>query len=410
MKKRIALWLDYYHGNVFSVLLLIFVMGVALLSVTYAVGYYRFLHYTKELYQNAGLENSIYFMMMPHYQKNPIEKAPEIRKIMESVASMPGVKAVVNPSGCSAAFHGVGTSINVYDTFMMEAFAYKLSNGRWFDRGQSRGDGLPQVVLGGTLYSNVKPGDVIGLDIQNPETGEQEQIQVYVIGKLKDPSYTLQLGRAGTDITTNGFLQISDVVIFSEEDENFPPVLRSPGLLYSMANAFVVFKEGAAEEEKATCYTYLERYGYYHTYDEIMQKTEEYIQDQIRRRGMLPFFLLFVATMSLISVSVLLVYKKMEAHSIYYLCGCSRRRSFLLMVAGVAGIACVAGILNIAVILCYPYLYNHGLMDLGSVLIDERSILYIVAYLAAVCLIATVLPYLVFRKSSSIDFYRRKES
>ena len=410
MKKRIALWLDFYHGNVFSALLLVLVMGVALLSVTYAVGYYRFLHYTKELYQNAGIENSIYFMMMPDYQRNPREKAPEIREIMESAASMPGVKTVVNPYGCTATYHGVGTSIGVYDAFMIKAFPYKLSHGSWFDSGQNNNNGLPQVVVGGALYSNVKPGDVIGLDIPNPETGERDQIQVYVIGKLRDPSYTLQLGRAGTDITTNGFLQIADEVIFSEEDENFPSVLRSSGLLYSMANAFVVFEEGATDEEKGACYTYLEQYGYYKTYDEIIQKTEEYIQDQIRRRGMLPFFLLFVATMSLICVSVLLVYKKMETHSIYYLCGCSRRRSFLLMVAGVAGIACVAGILNIAVILCYPYLYNHGLMDLGSVLIDERSILYIVVYLAAVCLIAAVLPYLVFRKSSPIDFYRRKES
>ena len=141
-----------------------------------------------------------------------------------------------------------------------------------------------------------------------------------------------------------------------------------------------------------------------------MNDTNAFITEQVKRRGVLPLFLLFIATMSLISMSVLMIYKKLETHSIYYLCGCSRRRSFLQMFAGICGIALTSGIINIAIILLYPFLYTRGILNLGNVIIDEVSIVYILLYLLVACLLSALLPYLAFRKSSPIDFYRRKES
>lgn len=141
-----------------------------------------------------------------------------------------------------------------------------------------------------------------------------------------------------------------------------------------------------------------------------MTASDEKIKDDRNKQLIMPLFFLFVSTMALISVSTLMVRKKLGEHSIYYLCGCSRVKSFCYLLGGIGLISIVACLINILVIAFHPVLEAIGVLHISNAILDSTSILILFIYLVVVVLISAILPFLVFFRESPIELYRRRES
>ena len=78
------------------------------------------------------------------------------------------------------------------------------------------------------------------------------------------------------------------------------------------------------------------------------------------------------------------------------------------MACGIGLISIIAGIINIAVFANMNRLTGEGILNLGySYYFDYFSISFIIIYISVVLLISIGIPYLVYRKLSPIELYRR---
>lgn len=179
--------------------------------------------------------------------------------------------------------------------------------------------------------------------------------------------------------------------------------------LQSSGNFFVQFSPSASKQEINRCLDYMQANGMYTDYHNIMKNTEDYVAGELHSQLPIPLFFLFVSTVSLLCVSVLLVYKKLREYSIYYLCGCGRKKSFLTIALAIGLIALLAGAINVGFVTNYPAFASRGILNLGSVIIDRSSLRYLIGYVLAVTGLSVLLPFYVFHRESPIELYRRKE-
>lgn len=116
-------------------------------------------------------------------------------------------------------------------------------------------------------------------------------------------------------------------------------------------------------------------------------------------------------TVALISISVLFVNKKLREHSIYYLCGCNRRKSYFIISCAIGLMGLLGGLLNILFIVNYDFLTSNGIINMSDGLIyDGQTVLFTLLYALAVSAVSVIISILVFRKSSPIEIYRKYES
>lgn len=406
--KKIRMLFSFYSKNVFAVCLLFLLMTFSLFFVSNAIGQYRYVVYTKTMFQNSGLNNAVYYMPLSDsdYTSGPDIMNKKIATSTKAVAEFSAVENVLTVNIGMAGYGNRSCSYLLYNKSLNHAFPLNLSEGKWFsDDSFDKADSNKRynVIVGGALYNHVHVNSDIPITLNNNTT-----LTVHVIGKLSFPTCIPDFGTGGNTISANDFLAPADMVIFQETPQ-LTAFLHEKSAYSPSSSMFVQFSPKASKQQKNECLDYMQKNGMYSDYNEIMKNTDVIVQNTLARQMPMPLFFLFVATISLISVSVLMVYKKMQEHSIYYLCGCSRKKSFLYMAFGIGLIALLAGALNMLFIANYQFFASRGILDLGKVIIDRYSILYIAGYIAAVILLSILLPFLVFRKESPIELYRRKD-
>lgn len=80
------------------------------------------------------------------------------------------------------------------------------------------------------------------------------------------------------------------------------------------------------------------------------------------------------------------------------------------MVCSLSFIGFAAGLISSAVTAFYPYLgRKYGFYILYSI-IDRKSLLFILGYFGLVLLISLLVPFLLYRKKTTIELKRRFES
>jgi hypothetical protein len=89
---------------------------------------------------------------------------------------------------------------------------------------------------------------------------------------------------------------------------------------------FTNFKDTAAQNDINFCRDYIKNYGETFEINKILNNTSECIKSIIKKNLPFPIFLLFISLIAYISISILMIYKKIDEMSIYHLVGCSKKR------------------------------------------------------------------------------------
>lgn len=410
--KQLRLLMSFYNRNVFASCLLLVIMTLSLFSVTNAVGQYRYLFYARGVLAGSKMENAVYFM--PEYspdQMNLQAVSEKIGTLSQKLAEFPAVKDTAVIRSGSMRFNGRGGNFQLCGQSMLN-FKLNLAGGNWFpdDAQQSEGQ-INGIVGGNTLFRRVSPGDDITVSVFDKQ-GAESSLKVHIVGKLADPPLLPAFGSAaiGTTVTANSFLQPADATILLQETPQLSGFLGEKSETQVEPNFFVRFSGSAKQAEIGKAETFMKENGTFSTYEEIMTASDEKIKDDRNKQLVMPLFFLFVSTMALISVSTLMVRKKLGEHSIYYLCGCSRVKSFCYLLGGIGLISIAACLINILEIAFHPVLEAVGILQISNAILDSTSILILVIYLVVVVLISAILPFLVFFRESPIELYRRRES
>lgn len=408
--KQLRLLMNFYDRNVFASSLLLVIMTLSLFSVTNAVGKYRYLFYARDVLAGSKMESAVYFM--PEYspdQMNLQAVSEKVGTLSQKLTEFPAVKDTAVIRAGNIRFNGRDGNFQLCGQSMLN-FKLNLAGGNWFPDDAPEGQ-INGIVGGNTLFRRVSPGDNITVSIFDKQ-GTESQLKVHIVGKLADPPLLPAFGSSaiGGTVMANNFLQPGDATILLQETPQLAGFLEGKSEMQVEPNFFVRFSGSASQSEIEKAEEFMKENGTFSAYEEIMTASDEEIKEDRNKQLVMPLFFLFVSTMALISVSTLMVRKKLGEHSIYYLCGCSRVKSFCYLLGGIGLISIVACLINILVIAFHPVLEAIGVLHISNAILDSTSILILVIYLVVVVLISAILPFLIFFRESPIELYRRRES
>lgn len=410
--KQVKMIFQFYSRNVFSVLVLLIVMTLAVYSMSSFLAQLRFITYAQDVFKaGPDLPNAVYYMPFYTGEEFYDEDAPNKKIELLKKQKFNAVKQISNQIPTGVTVNGMGVSALTYDSFEQANLKPSMESGKWFTEAIDSQENTFDIVVGGARFSGVNSGDTIQVEGMD-EKGKAVYKNCHVIGKMSEPFYAASYSASGTFVKASDLLRSGDsTIIFRNNGETADFLRLQYG--WSSTNFFVSFHPDATQAEKDEVLSYLQKNGAYKTYDEILAATKEQVNDQIKKGMPMPLFFLFISTMALISISVLLVSKKLKEYSVYYLCGCGKRRCLWYMFTGISLLALLACILNIIYIKLYPLMLSEmGLvmtLQLNrNLLYDNLSILYIFLYMLAIVALSLILPCYLMNKSSPIEFYRRK--
>ncbi len=303
---------------------------------------------------------------------------------------------------------------------------YSLSNGSWFWNTKESSE-YPNVVLCGTIFENVDVGRNIDIIFNNsPYT-------VHVIGKVAAPYHTIRF--TGDECSLDNF---SNTIFVLRDDKTID--YFGEQILYRPASAFVAYKDSATKEEIEQCREFYESFftneNPYFSFDlnvvldmagvddiesfqgspydstaELAERAKDIVMTTVTATLKQDLIIPLISTFMFVALSVLLVRKKQRDYSIYYFCGCSKRKTFLISLAGIASIAVVAGLICTGYMMWRTYIISHGMVTGGEYqyVFDTTVCLIVWGCLALCVLLSCIIPFrMIFsQKSSLLSLYRK---
>lgn len=298
---------------------------------------------------------------------------------------------------------------------------YSLSSGEWFWNTEESSE-YPNVVLCGSIFENVDIGSDIDITLNT------YHYKVHVIGKVAAPYHIIRF------TYPSGSLDNMHNTIFVLRDNKTIDYFGKQILRYP-DRAIVTYKESATDEEIEQCREFYKSFfineNPYLPFDldeiiyelersntEISKPIKDMVEDEVEQvNRQIEFSLkkqllvILIAAFMFMALSVLLVRKKQHDYYIYYFCGCSKRKTFLISLAGIATIAVVAGLVCTGYMMWRTYIISHGMVTGGDYqyIFDTTVYLAVWVYLALCVLLSCIIPFrMIFsKKSSLISLYRK---
>lgn len=403
--KKLNLFFLSFSQSVFSSIILIILLSVALISVQDVIGQYRYITHSRYIIENEYLENSDYFMIdLESLPVEPDKRFENTKSIREKISSFDGVDGIAYSQSGTGNYRSSIVNIKIYNEYMEKAFGKELSEGKWFEEADSSSN-IPNVVVTGAIFDDIPVGSDISIKLND---GVSQK--VHIIGKIGYPWYAADYSTISDDVSTKNFLIQSNQVIFDDTDWVYELLNKSSDIKSLSFSYFVLYNNNCTEEQKTAVRDYMETVGTYASYDTILENTENDIHEELIKSLITPIFLLIIATIMLISISTLNTYKKLKEHSIYYLCGCSRKKSFAYLFAEISFVAIAATIINIIYVFTTMSQLMSGNMGYGKCIIDYNNILFSMIYCIITIVITVILPFIVYKKNTPLEIYRRNHN
>ena len=406
--KKLHLFIMSFSQNIISSIIMLIILSFALISMQDVIGQYRYITYSRYIIENQYLQNSDYFMVnMDIMVNDPEGLEVSLNSVKEKISKFDGVEGVADSQNSSAVYRSTTVNTEIYNDSMKQAFSIVLSEWVWFVKADK--SDIPNVVIGGAVFNDIPIGNDIEIEMLD-KNGNKVQQKVHVIGKIGYPWYFADYSTGSDDVSTKDFLiQINDVIF--DNDKQTSEILSKYASFQSLSfSYFVIYNKECTDEQKEAVRDYYNSVGTYATYDKILENTNDYIRDNLMKKIVTPIFLLIIATLTLISIATLNTYKKLKDHSIYYLCGCSRKKSFAYLFAEISIVAILATIINIIYVSVIMSQLSAGTMSYSGSIIDYKNIIYSMIYCIVTIAITVILPFIVYKKNTPLEVYRRNHN
>lgn len=409
--KKLNLFITSFSQNILSSIILIVILSFALASVQNVIGQYRYITYSRYIIENENLQNSDYFMV--DYDSLPFEpdKRMEYTKsIRDKISEFDGIKGIAYSQKTVCDYRSSNMTISIYNEFMEKAFSKQLTEGKWFEDTENTSD-IPNVVVSGAIFNDIPVGSDISITLYgNDQNSKVTQQTVHIIGKVGYPWYTADYHTMSDNVSTSDFLVQTNQIIFDDTNQVYNLLNNHSNISSLSYSYFVLYTNDCTDQQKENIRDYFKTVGSYVSYDKILENTNKEIRNELIKKIVTPIFLLIVATIALISISTLNTYKKLRDHSIYYLCGCSRKKSFAYLFAEISFVAIIATIINIIYVSITINQLLSGSMEYSNCIIDYKNILFSMIYCIVTIAVTVVLPFSVYKKNTPLEIYRRNHN
>lgn len=377
-------------ANIFLLILMTF----SLFFFMFTYGQYKYLTQTYRLINNADINNSLYFSCI----FNPGTDITETIKIAEKkIKELDAIEKVQTCKVSNIKYNDLIQTLVVINSDAKQLYP-KLSQGKWPET-DINDDGSINAVVHGYSFYNVKIGTNQQMYLND------KPVTIHITGILNLVSNMPEFGSSGSRLTTDKLYKKYDAVILNES--SYINNLVNIDNFNTYPNFIISIKDNTSEKELKETEDTLTNLGTYIKMSEILENTQQYIKKTMSSTLILPIFFLIISFVSFISISVLIIYKRIKTRSIFYLMGCSKRRMVFDTILQVGIISFISGGINIVLATNYEYFYIHNFINLGDkILFDSKIILLMLGIILFYFLFATLVSLLVLSKKAPLDVIR----
>lgn len=410
--KNIRLILNFYSQNKLPAVIMFVTYTLALMIVVLSVGEYRYITYSRDQFINLANKELLYCMPQMNYGKMmELEGDSQrvfIQQMEDEAAKYKAYQPFSTISHINLVYNGQFEKGYLYSEQLLATQRVNLAEGNWFAQYDANADYF-DVILSGQRYADKQLGEVFEVSILT-DSLQEYPIRVRAVGRLSPPNMLPSFSMSGSNITANNLYESFYGLVFMENDRLLKTLDQSKTHTSTYSSFMATMDPSATAAEKEAYLEFLKAQGIVATYDEILENTAPVVEEKLRRTLPTPIFFLVIVTIACVSVAVLFVHKKLGEYAIYYLCGCSRGKTYMYMLLGIGLISAVGAGLNMLLCISYPMLASLGILSLGNVLLDNWSLTFIALYAAFTILLSVSIPFITFRKNTPIEVYRRFES
>lgn len=414
--KTLKLIFEFFTNNKITAIIISIIYIFVLFIANNSFGMYRYIVYTEDIFKTTETTDSFYCMpnLVTAEMVNSSSMDPwgdYINNVENNARKYKAYVSFTKVKYFNSDFNGVRIKSYIYTTDMIEKYQFNLKNGSWNNMQEQSSDYF-NVIVSGIYFDYLNIGDIAEIELPNYFDSSTKKIKIKVAGKLAEPYTVPSFNTSGTDINTYDLYQKLENGLIFVESSRLTKVFKSVNNCPLTAENFIAsYKSNSSEAERKEYLNYFTKQFRVTDYDNIIKNTDKVIALSFRRRLPTPLFMLSIMTVALISISVLFVNKKLREHSIYYLCGCNRRKSYFIISCAIGLMGLLGGLLNILFIVNYDFLTSNGIINMSDGLIyDGQTVLFTLLYALAVSAVSVIISILVFRKSSPIEIYRKYES
>ncbi|EGD49743.1 protein of unknown function DUF214 [Ruminiclostridium papyrosolvens DSM 2782] len=292
------------------------------------------------------------------------------------------------------------SNVILYDDETSKAIRYPLSEGKWFST--EKVNGYVPCVVGGIYAKNYNVGDkIIGYTfIDNNYT--IQNCNLVITGKLAKPEKVLILDYSSINID----LPVSKLYINMIENELFLIAPRSQLQIPSelTPNVLLYLDNSCPESEIAGLRKKL-TFSYTKTDTELLEAERNENSQLVAI--VLPFvFMLFLISLcGIVTMCLLTTLNNMETFSIYYLTGCSRKRT--IFITGIYSLLYIifAGILFLIGLSAFYHSNNARIVNVYFIM-NSKSILFTATACILPALLSFIIPFYALRKNNPVEMLK----
>lgn len=413
--KTLYMIFEFFSKNKISTLFVILIYTITLFVSNYFFATARYINYTKDLFTNTEDEDSLYCMLQydeMELYNNSNSSDPEgelVNKVEKDAKKYKAYTPFSTVRYFNTGYNGVRLVSYLFTPDMIDKYKINLSSGSWNNINED--DEYFPVIVSGYYFEHLNVGDITEVSLYSDDGDNNTKIKVKVAGVLAAPYIIPKFSVSGTLIDSSSLYQRLDGMIFAESDNLMKIMKKANCNVVTSENFITSYKKNSTQYDKDEYLSYLKSEGLVLDYNKILNNSINAVDNSFRKKLPTPFFLLLIITIMIISLSVLFVNKKIREHSIYYLCGCDRRKSYFIISCAIGLMGLLGGLLNILFIVNYDFLTSNGIINMSDGLIyDGQTVLFTLLYALAVSAVSVIISILVFRKSSPIEIYRKYES
>lgn len=302
---------SYTRGVRLAMVALAVMMTVALLMGILVVSQVRYIRHNYDVVTatTGDLDRLYYFMRF-----EPNVSGQATTKLVEEIKAHPALEHVylVYGSG-SVSYTADGKrdyiSIQLIDPKLPELFPAM---------------GIDFGTGGGTILATDKFPEVgIGDTFEVSFTTADRTVAFTAVGRIRYPYRTVSMSGGSTKATVNEMFGGGQCLLLPATEENLAKLAEA----YSIRpgdNFLVEVKEEATPEQVEDLLLALSRAGITNSLPEMLERTEEAMEQQLRDLLPMPLFLFAVATFAYFSTMILIFMRKEPDLAVCYLCGGKR--------------------------------------------------------------------------------------
>lgn len=387
--KTLRLCRNLYADSYLKFGFLLFIMTTAMLSLTLAVGIYRYHHRISE--QSAAMQ-TVRGAYLMQFDMDAARDQKVIQQEYAQIKALPGVSEVYATRECHVRCGTEPYTVTLYSAWLDQYFRPQDIRGEWTEEPND-------VIISGFRTGRSVIGREVVLEFEDDKG--KVTYSVKVSGVMGKSSYLPRFSRSGSQLILQDLLRSAygheDRYIIMSENSDFYRAYRDRFHWYG--NFIVLFEEDLPAETVQT----LETMGLLMDFNELQRNTSEAFKKNIFIAG----YLMLFSGMTLVLVFGMLLSLMQEKYrelAVYAVCGCSRRYQRILCSIGVLGTTTVSFLIQSGMTYFFYEWKLYTLFD--YVLIDSHSFLPIVGYALLVCLVCAASTYAMSTKKTWIDDLR----